>query len=212
MKDKMGNIFMNIIAYILVAALTLIVSTGLIYNSNVIFSFNQVILIVCVIVYLAFIILLYKKVLPWIEKIKHIEYLFFGVFIILAIFSGIYFKSRATWDMGNVFNIAERYLLEGSIKDSVYLATFPNNTMQALIEIAILVLSNAVGITDNVTVMTLFNAMCVSLAVNVWKKKCAYAHNIMCINKSVISLFGYILHRYIFITSRCGNIIVMACD
>ncbi len=206
MKEKIGNIFMSIIAYILVSILTLIVSTGVVYNSHVIFSFNQVILIICVIVYLAFIILLYKKVLPWIEKIKCIEYLFFVIFIFLAIFSGLYFKVKATWDMGNVFNIAERYLNVGSIKETVYLATFPNNTMQALIEIAILVLSNAVGITDNVTVITMFNAMCVSLAVilsyyaanKMFGRKNALMHIILCVLTSPLFLYSAIYYTDTF--------------
>ena len=206
MKEKIGNIFISIIAYILVAALTLVVSTGIVYNSNVIFSFNQVILLICIIIYLAFTILLYKKLLPWIEKIKHIEYLFFGVFIILAIFSGIYFKSRATWDMGNVFNIAERYLLEGSIKDSVYLATFPNNIMQALIEIGVLTVSNIIGITDNVTVITLFNAMCVSLAVifsyyvanKMFGRKNALMHIMLCVLTSPLFLYSAIYYTDTF--------------
>ncbi len=206
MKDKIGNIFISIIAYILVSALTLIVSTGVVYNSDVVFSFNQVILVICVIIYLAFTILLYKKVLPCIEKIKHIEYLFFIIFITLAIFSGLYFKVRATWDMGDVFDIAERCLNKESIKEESYLAIYPNNTMQTLIEIAVLVVSNAVGITDNITVITTFNALCISLAVilsyysalKMFGRKNALMHLILCVLTSPLFLYSAIYYTDTF--------------
>ena len=165
MKNKVGSIVIMLVLYILTTALTLIVSSGISYDTQVLFSFNPFILVLAIIIYMSFVLALYKIALPWLEKIKYIEYLFFVIFVLLAVFCGLYFRLKSNWDMAYVLNVAEKYIKTGEIVDSKYLAYFPNNLMLALVEICVLVVSNFIGFVDNISAVTVANALSISLAV-----------------------------------------------
>ena len=106
----MKNIFKNVIKYTLISLagfLIWIVLTGILEYNKVIFLYNPIFLIIGIIIYMLIIVLVYKYIVPKIMKLNFIEYILMGIFTIICIISGLYFKLNPTWDMGTVFEIAK---------------------------------------------------------------------------------------------------------
>lgn len=206
MKTKIGHVLIAIILYVLAATLTLIVSTGLVYDNEVMFSRNPIIVAIGVLVYIPLTIVVYKKILPWIEKIRHIEWIIIIIFTILTVSSGMYFKLRSNWDMAYAFNIAENYMKTGEIDSPKYLAFFPNNTMLAIIEIIILIISKTIGYSDYIGAVTIANALSISLAVAIsylvakklFGRKNGIMHLLICLLTSPLYLYAAVYYTDTF--------------
>ena len=84
------------------------------------------------------IVLVYKYIVPKIMKLNFIEYILMGIFTIICIISGLYFKLNPTWDMGTVFESAKEYLDYGTYSNTFYLSQFPNNIMMCVLDIMML--------------------------------------------------------------------------
>lgn len=137
----MKKIFKNVIKYTLISLagfLIWIVLTGILEYNKVIFLYNPIFLIIGIIIYMLIIVLVYKYIVPKIMKLNFIEYILMGIFTIICIISGLYFKLNPTWDMGTVFEIAKEYLDYGTYSNTFYLSQFPNNIMMCVLDIMML--------------------------------------------------------------------------
>ena len=105
-----------------------------------------------------------KKLLPKIENNKIIPVILIAIFTIICIVSGQILKVNPSWDMGNVYNISVDCAERGIIK-AHYLYCFPNNIGITIVYSLLFRICKIIGITDYLTVATLFNSIVISLSV-----------------------------------------------
>lgn len=161
---KIKNILFKTILGILAFVLLWIILQGLLDYDTVIYEYNPIILAIGIIIYFFLIRIIYKKLLPKIENNKIIPVILIAIFTIICIVSGQILKVNPSWDMGNVYNISVDCAERGIIK-AHYLYCFPNNIGITIVYSLLFRICKIIGITDYLTVATLFNSIVISLSV-----------------------------------------------
>ncbi|MBQ3413894.1 MAG: hypothetical protein IJH39_00785 [Clostridia bacterium] len=164
MLIKLKKYILKIVLIFLAIFIAVIIFNGIFFYEdygNVLFTYNPIFLIITVMGYCIFISLVYKYIIPKIEKSKLIVYILLILFTVLCIFSGNYFKLNPSWDMGAVFSIAKDYVLDNKT-ENLYLYTFPNNIMLVGIYQAIFSFFYMLKNTDFLTIATIFNSLLVA--------------------------------------------------
>ena len=154
----------KVILGVLFGLMLWIVMNGYLNYNVVIYKYNPIYLVIGTVIYMLSIALFYKYVLNKISKIRGIEYVLFLFFVLFAFYLGNYFMLNPSWDMGTVLNSAKEYVKTGTYSGD-YLVRFPNNIMLVLIHIFVLKSALVFKLSNPVEVITMFNALVVSLSV-----------------------------------------------
>ena len=150
----------------LAAMLFWIVLNAILNYDVIIYKFNPIILIFGIIVYLGVLLIIQKRLISKISKIRYLHFLIFALFFVFCLIIGINLRLNPSWDMGSVFNIAKNYAEHGTMGESgMYLVSYPNNILLALMYMVIFKFAYLVGITDFITVATVFNAIIITATV-----------------------------------------------
>ena len=161
---KIENIFFQFLLGILIFTIAWIVLQGILDYTPILYEFNPILLIIGMIVYFIIIKFVYKKILPKIENNRLIPLVLLIIFTIICIVVGQILKVNPSWDMGSVYNIAVNNVEMGR-PDSAYLYQFPNNIGIAIVYTILFKIFNFVGLTDYLTIATVFNSIIVSFSV-----------------------------------------------
>lgn len=147
----------------LIAVLFWIVLNSILNYDVIIYKFNPIIVIVGIAAYLGVLLIIQKKLINRISKFRFLHYIIFGLFFVICLIVGLSLKLNPSWDMGSVFNIAKSYAEHGTMGESgMYLVSYPNNILLALMYMILFKCAFLVGITDFITVATIFNAIIIT--------------------------------------------------
>lgn len=115
---------------------------------RIIYNFNSIILFLGIVIYIFGMAFFYKKIIPKLLNIKHIEYYFFALFLFNAIIIGLFMRVGPTWDMGSCYNVAKAYVEQGTYAETYYLSVFPHNSMMVIIDVCLIKFFTILGIKD----------------------------------------------------------------
>lgn len=159
-KNGLFKIILGILAIIVLW----IILQGILDYTPILYEFNPIILVLGIIIYFVLLRLIYNKLLPKIENNKIIPIILLIIFSIICIIVGQLLKVNPSWDMGSVYRIAVNNVEIGR-PDSAYLYQFPNNIGIAIVYTVLFKMFNLVGITDYLTIATVFNSIIVASSV-----------------------------------------------
>ena len=153
------NVITKIILGITSIFLTWILISCISLKKSVFFVTNPILIIVGIGVFCCALVFVYKRIIPKIKDNKLIVITLCVLFMILCIIFGQIFKVRPSWDMGRVYYIASDFVKIGTMENN-YLYGFPNNVMITIVYSILFKIVNILfGITDYLTVATLFNSV-----------------------------------------------------
>ena len=161
---KVGQVLLTIALGFFIMLFTWIIVSGIFFGKDIIYSFNPFLLVLFIALDIAISIFIYKKILPKIVKYKWLPVVLIVLFTILCIAIGVSLRLNPSWDMGRVFNMAVEYNQQGYITDT-YLYEYQNNIAITSIFILIFKAFSLFGATDYITIVTVINAIMISLTV-----------------------------------------------
>lgn len=168
MSELISKLRINMYKMLLISFISIliwVVGNSILYYDNIVYSFNPILLCIFTCIYIAFIVILYKKIVPKLVKIKYIEYILISIFLLLSVIIGYMLRLNPSWDMGSVYEIAKSHALTGTMGESTYLVSYPNNILIAVIYAIVFKTASFLGITEFIGTATIFNALIVTLTV-----------------------------------------------
>lgn len=161
---KVGQVLLTIALGFFAMLFSWIIINGIFIGKDVLYSFNPFLLVLFIALDIGISIFVYKKIVPKLLKYRWIPIVLIALFTILCIAIGISLRLNPSWDMGRVFNMAVQYAKEGNIADT-YLYEYQNNIAITCVFIVIFKVFSFFGATDYITIITIMNAIMISLTV-----------------------------------------------
>lgn len=158
------NLLSKTILVVLGIILLWIIYMGLLEYDTIVFSYNPFIVMMGIALYICVITIFYNKVIPKIENNKILPYVLCTLFTIICLAVAQTLKVNPSWDMGEIYKIAEHCATEGGMESS-YLYQFSNNIGIAIVYSVLFKFFEIINITDFLTIATVFNAIIVSISI-----------------------------------------------
>ena len=141
------------------------VSISILNYETVIYSnINPYIVILGCIIYIFLLYFLYKKIIPKICDNKIIQIVLIVLFFVICIISGLFLKVNPSWDMGEVYDVANQ-ITENKYTNH-YLYRWNINVGITIVYILLFKIAKIFTNTpDYLTIITIFNSIVTSLSV-----------------------------------------------